>query len=322
VSSPTQGVDQLDPVSHGQKPLDPRWYTQPEYRTGSLRLPDSSALAEEGKRFHELLKRRLRHRDVELPAFPRQIFELLELMRNPNVDATQVDRCLRSDPVVAAEVLRFANSALYAPTERIADLKHAIAFLGFRRLHALALGIAAKVAAGAIVQPLLARRLWTHSVGVGAFAMFLARDLRIDEESAFLGGLLHDVGKIAIAPEIGRIEKTRGVKLSDAEIAALLELHHVEVGRAVAQHWKLPEFVHAVIAHHHGPQAPERDRKLAAAVDLADKLAYALGLGGVAQPCDVFAFPSLEALGLKRGAIEQLYQHGIPAVHAEVRVLS
>lgn len=301
---------------------DARWFDRPEFKSGALTLPDATGLGPSAILLNQILARRRTDGVFELPAFPTPIVQLLELLKNPNVDTNSVVRCLRTDPVVAAEVLRFANSALYAPAEKIIDLRHSVAFLGFRRLHALALGIATKVASGNVVHPKLNHQLWIHSVGAGVLAMLIARELHIDSETAFLGGLLHDVGKIAVASEVTRLQKKLILKLSDAEMMALLELNHLEMGRSLAGHWKLPDVVFSAVVHHHGTPVPDAELRVVSVVDLADKLCYALGLGVRVTPFAILELESFRKLELDEKQASELLEAVTPNLYPEIAELS
>jgi putative nucleotidyltransferase with HDIG domain len=304
-------------------PPEPHWYERPEYQVGAFVPLGESNLTDQGRVMSSMLTRRQGNGIIDLPAFPQQIIQLLELLKNANVDYTNIVKCLRADPVVAAEVLRFANSALYAPTDRIVDLRHAISFLGVRRMHALALGIATKVASGNVVHPRLHRHLWSHSVGCGVMSMLLARELHSDAEAAFLSGLLHDVGKIAVAAEVSRLQKKLIINLSDVDLLALLEIHHVGLGRSLAQHWRLPDLVMSVVSHHHNlDEVPERDAHLVALVQFADMVCYAVGLGAPALTFDILGLPVLERLDIDSSRARAILDSTVPRLYAEISELS
>ncbi|MBI3817981.1 MAG: HDOD domain-containing protein [Planctomycetes bacterium] len=320
IASPDYRHDALS-NAFGIRP-DPRWFEKPEFQTGKIELPGEHDLGSQARLLQQILARRRVDAALELPAFPQPIIQLIELLKNPNVDTAKIARCLKTDPVVAAEVLRFANSALYAPQERIIDLRHAIAFLGFRRLHALALGIATKVTSGNIVHPRLNDQLWIHSVGVGVLSMLIARELHLDQEAAFLGGLLHDVGKIAVASELTRLNKKLILNISERETLALLEVNHSEMGRSLATHWHLPDVVHSVVSFHHEGDPPEKDRLVVAAVDAADKICYAMGIGMHAAPFAVLELKAFETLGLDHSQAAEIVEAVTSKMYGEVADLS
>lgn len=298
-----------------------RWFDAEGYRSGTLKFPTEKDLSPQGAIIGQILSKRKPDGATDLPPFPESIIKLIDLLKNPATDNATIAKCLKTDPVVAAEVLRFANSALYAPTERVVDLRHAVSFLGFRRLHSLALGIATKVTSGAIVGSGLHQKLWIHSVSTGALAALMAREIGADHESAFLCGLLHDVGKIAVAAEIGRLRKKIIVTLSETDMTALLEVHHSAMGRALARYWRLPEIVDYAILYHHGGAVPESALRVCAVVQACDSICYALGLGSPVTPFAVLDIPEWGTLKLSRGQVEALLEGIVPSLYAELTQL-
>lgn len=297
------------------------WHERDAFRAPATGAPAGVPFSRAARRADDLLAERLGSADLDLPPFPQQVFALIELLRDANVDVAIVEEHLRNEPAMAAEVLRFANSGLYAPSSRISDLKHAVGFLGFRRLRSLALGIGVKVAAGNVVDTVTAKRLWVHSVGTGMLSVGLARALHVDDEGAFLGGLLHDVGSIAVASELHRLEVSASLELVDAERHALHNRYHVAFGLNVAELWKLPDVVHQVIAHHHIDGAPSESSAVVSAINLADRIAYGLGFGSPALAFDLFEHPALETFGLTREAAMSLFDGVVSNVIGEVQML-
>jgi len=310
------------PAGFSLAPPERGWFEREEFQSGECTLFVAKDLSDQGRLMSQMLTRRRADGILELPAFPQQIIQLLELLKNPQVDTAKIVKCLRTDPVVAAEVLRFANSALYAPADRIIDLRHAISFLGHRRLHALALGVATKVASGNVVHPKVHRQLWIHSVACGVLAMQIARETKVDPEGAFLGGLLHDVGKIAVAAEISRLQKKLIINLTDSDLFALLEIHHSAFGESLTQHWRLPEIVVSAVVHHHDGKAPSSDQRNVAVIEAADKICYVLGLGAAIPPFAVLQMSAFQTLDLDPAQAAEMLNAAVPRLYAEIAELS
>src|SRR5262249_4998154 len=108
---------------------------------------------------------------------------------------------------------------------------------------------------------------WRHVLAVACAARRMAPEsiasrqpsvtVRIDPEEAFLAGLLHDIGKVAldfVFPKAyqritSRADQTRG-EIADAE-RSILGVDHAIAGRRLAERWNLPEVYHDVIWLHH-----------------------------------------------------------------------
>ena len=74
----------------------------------------------------------------EVAAVPAAAARLLELTRNERSGFTPVVQALAEDPAMAAEVLRIANSPLYAQAEKVSDLKRAVTLIGMAELNVMA----------------------------------------------------------------------------------------------------------------------------------------------------------------------------------------
>ncbi len=205
----------------------------------------------------------LRIRAKQLPSLPASVVALNQAVQDDRCTVDRLLGILQKDPPLSAALLRLANSALYAGDGDVRDLKTAILRLGFDAVANLGTGAAViRTLKGS--DRLDATRLWQHSVAVGLVARGLCRVVKKhgDAETAFLGGLLHDIGKIALdqcfpedyGPVVRKVEE--GVHSVDAE-KELLGLDHAEAGAILAAQWLFPEVIIAMIRDHHRPPAGE-----------------------------------------------------------------
>lgn len=203
----------------------------------------------------------VRQRVRTLPSLPTTVVALGEAVADDRCTVDRLLGILSKDPPLSATMLRLANSAAYGGDREVSDLRTAVMRLGFDAL--LSLGrTAAVIRTFRDVRQLDPLRLWQHSVAVGLTAKAICRLLRmrVQEESAFLAGLLHDIGKIALdrcfseayAPVVQAMRD--GEHLVEAE-RRLLGLTHAEVGAVVAESWHFPDPLVAVLREHHDPPA-------------------------------------------------------------------
>ncbi len=205
----------------------------------------------------------LRLRAKKLPSLPASVLALNQAVQDERCTVDRLLGILQKDPPLSASLLRLANSALYAGDGEVRDLKTAIMRLGFDSVANLGTG-AAVIRTMKGSDRLDLTRLWQHSVAVGLVARGIARLVKKhgDAETAFLGGLLHDIGKIALdqcfpdeyIPVVRRIQE--GIQSVDAE-KELLGLDHAEAGSILAAQWVFPEVIIAMIRDHHAPPAGE-----------------------------------------------------------------
>jgi putative nucleotidyltransferase with HDIG domain len=194
-----------------------------------------------------------------LPSLPLTVVALGEAVQDERCTVDRILGILSKDPSLSATLLRLANSALYSGEGSVMDLRTAVLRLGFDAVANLGTGAAVirTMKGGAHLDAL---KLWQHSVAVGLAAKgvcLLARR-HGQAETAFLTGLLHDVGKIALDtcfPEAyAEVLKlvAEGAHFVDAEREAL-GMTHAEAGALLAADWSFPQAIIEVIRDHHEP---------------------------------------------------------------------
>jgi putative nucleotidyltransferase with HDIG domain len=263
-----------------------------------------------------------------LKPFPAHVVEAMQLLDDLSTSAEEVASALGRDPVLAARVLRLANSALYLRARRVATLREAVVLVGFAAVRSLLVGAVAYDAfrPGAPGYGLDRVQLWQHSLAVATVARQLAGSRERDAEAAFVAGLLHDIGKLALSSALQEqypavLEAVAsGMDFVEAE-QAVLGCDHAQVGAEAARRWNLPDPLITAIAYHHRPDEPE-DPGLADAVHVADALCLMLGVGvGTDQLLHRCSEGALRRLGLSADEIPLLLV-GLADLLAEVASLA
>lgn len=219
---------------------------------------------------------------IELPALPAVANELLTATFDPECDLQIAERILEKDPHMAAQVMRTANSAMFAPPTPIQSLRRAMSHLGLGRIRNVAMAVACESQVFLVdAFKSKAEELLEHSKEVARLSNIAARHLRVDSDEALIVGLLHDVGRAVLLQSIEqvrlvlRVKKKLKIDLSpDVAMAGTTE-RHAEVGAAVLAKWGLPAAMVTAIEHHHNPAAIEDEyvRRLVTVVYLADQVA-------------------------------------------------
>jgi putative nucleotidyltransferase with HDIG domain len=216
------------------------------------------------------LRARIEQGALELPLLPDVAAEVLSLSASDVADARKLADLVHRDQTLAGSVLRIANSPGYAGRGRIVSLQQAVSRLGFTALREIA--FAASVQARCFRIPGFeneTRALWRHALACAVVAREIARSRRRNVETAFLCGLLHDVGKPVLLQALADIGKG-----ASAESLALIDERHPDVGGALALGWSLPAAVTESIAHHHRPSTAPSCPEAAAMTHLADAVAH------------------------------------------------
>ncbi|MBL8174139.1 MAG: HDOD domain-containing protein [Bryobacterales bacterium] len=196
----------------------------------------------------------------KLPVFPAIALKAIKIAQNPMASVAMIEDTVGADPVLAGEVIRAANSPLYSPALKIQSIRQAALFMG--------LPDCCRLLAAAALRPMfqspLVRPLWNHSMEVARLAEALARDsAKAAPDEAFLCGLIHDVGRLALWKLPARLTQQYTTLLQNgcepmfAE-TILAGFDHTVAGREVAKRWALPDaLAHAVEFHHQPEQSDE-----------------------------------------------------------------
>jgi HD-like signal output (HDOD) protein len=250
-----------------------------------------------------------------LPTLPSVIVRVNEQVGNPKTSALDLARTILEDQSLTARLLRLVNSPFYGFPRRIATVTEAVTILGFAPVRSLLLTASVvDLLVGEETPEFSPTGLWEHSVGAAVGAGLLARHTRHeDREEVFVAGLLHDVGKLVLFHFLTKeflavLETSRreDIPIRTAE-QRLLGFTHDQVGRLLAERWKLPVRLSEAIGCHHRPDLAQVGKREAALVHVAEALTRALGLGSGGDD----AVPMLESetwrrLGLQTTILEPL----------------
>ncbi len=140
---------------------------------------------------------------VSLPGVPQIVTRLQQMLSDPEVGIPQLVPVINYEPVLVGRVLQMANSAALNPTrKKVADIRTAVTRVGFDLLRSAALAYAMRQLSQAHqvkdIRPHL-EALWERSAWTAAVSFVIARKFtRVNRDLAFLGGLMHGVGKLFI----------------------------------------------------------------------------------------------------------------------------
>jgi HD-like signal output (HDOD) protein len=191
-----------------------------------------------------------------LPVFPQAALRILQLLDQPESTPGQIERIAAADPVVAGNLVRVGNSALYMGYPEVSSIRGAVMRLGCLATRKIALATVFRprfIRAG--MRPLL-----PHALEAAELAHHLAsRASAVDPEEAFLCGLLHDLGKLLV-DRLNLFDSARMRGLLDHGCPPvyaenlLIGCDHGKAGRDIAAHWRLPARHAEAIHYHHQPE--------------------------------------------------------------------
>jgi putative nucleotidyltransferase with HDIG domain len=201
-----------------------------------------------------------------IPTIPTIILPLLEMLAAPIEDVAihSIEQLVATDPSIAAQCLKMANSPLYG-VRRIESIGGALGILGLRRVQSILLTCSLNKVVSRGRWGVDPDAFWRHSLGCALVTRKMAELIAYqDLEQAYLAGLLHDLGmivsSIVCADEFrGALQQaaTRRVALNVTEQEEM-GFTHCESGAILARQWRLTHEVTDVIEAHHllDPQRP------------------------------------------------------------------
>ena len=221
----------------------------------------------------------------KLPSLPAVVVELLESMDDDGAGMQQLAAKLSRDQALVAKVLRVANSSFYGLQGKVDSIADAVVVLGLRGVRTLATAAAVtNVFASTTSDDYDFRLFWRHSIATALCAREIAIALRLNEGNAFTAGLLHDIGRLALASCFPRhfaaviaCRKAGDITWRQAE-QQVLGLDHAELGQMLTERWRFPVAMSSAIGAHHTPA--HAGDPLVAVLHVADVLAHALDLAG------------------------------------------
>jgi diguanylate cyclase (GGDEF)-like protein len=241
--------------------------------------------------------------------------QVLELAQKADVDIAEIARIICKDPAMSSKLLRTVNSSFYGRSQHVSTISHALVILGLQSVKTLVLGFS-------LVTNLSKNKgkgfkhitYWRRSIFAATAARTLASKIGlVQQEEAFLTALLKDIGMLVLdqvlAEQYGEIHSK--VNTHQELVAAeqqSLGMTHADVGRILAEQWKLPPLLSTPIAFHHSPQKVEDPalRKLTELVGLAGRCADVFVDENAAEAIATVRKMAQQAHGLSEAEVDAL----------------
>jgi putative nucleotidyltransferase with HDIG domain len=246
-----------------------------------------------------------------IPQIPAIAARVVALLAKPDADGNEISRLIHEDQQLAADVIAFSNSSLFAGATKNTNIPQAIGRVGFRRTRSLIFAASLRAVIYSGCEATRAENLWRHAVGCAAISACIAQNLRCNADDLYLAGLLHDVGKTVVLSLLDTIAlRCNHLPLRPEFVDHMLVLHHENVGCAVVTHWALPPHVEEAVRSHTDTAGIEMTRQQAI-VALANNACHRLGVGET-DDGRLIAGPSiLEALGAAEVDLPRILE-GVP----------
>lgn len=242
-------------------------------------------ISREKRQTHSDIPDKILQKVSAFPSMPKAGIELRALLSENDVSIDEIERILRHDPGLAANVLRLANSAFFGIPSKVATLKQAVILLGIKRFSKIAVGACMNKTMDTAVEGygLSPGELWLHSIAVSITAEALAKNRRLAETiDVFTPALLHDLGKLVLGkfvkaeqPKIDSLV-AKGVPFFIAE-KEILKTDHAEIGALILSKWSFPDDLINAVRWHHYPEGLEHSNLHPEIVYIANLLCHSSG---------------------------------------------
>ncbi|HRK29631.1 MAG TPA: HDOD domain-containing protein [Tepidisphaeraceae bacterium] len=272
----------------------------------------------------------------DLPTLPAVAVRVLQVTQDDKSSSADVVRLIESDPSLTTRILKLVHRADLGVRGEVNSVDRAVKLLGFDAVRSAVLAVSVfdtfRTSPSGGASKFSREDFWKHCVAVACCAELIAielkrvhgRDAGADASDAFVCGLLHDLGKVALDAALPKsfsrvvdaAELLRG-NIADVE-RQVIGLDHMVVGKRLAERWGLPASIRETIwLHGHAPTAlpgTVQHPQLVNVVTLADVVVREMHLGWSGN----YTFTPtrqalLDAIGLTSeqviGAVAELVKH-------------
>jgi len=261
---------------------------------------------------HQPLKQ-LAARIDSLPSLPTLYAELVEALKSEDSSVQQIGDIISKDPGLTTKILKMVNSSFFGLLQRVSNPAKAVSLLGLDLVQTIVLASGTFEKFNKLkLKGVSIERMWDHAMATALLAKTIAQEAcldRADVDTAFMAGLLHDIGKLLIAANMPDEYRSvtdhmsaNGCSMASSE-NQMIGTTHAAIGAYLLGLWGLPDPIIEAVALHHDPGSASAKRIGASAIaHIADAFANAgchLGdSGDLRKDLDGLDWAFIEQLGL------------------------
>ena len=214
----------------------------------------------------------------KLPLLPTVASKVMEITQRENYSLRDLSNVILTDQVIAAQVLKQANSLAFGGGREIDSMPLALQRLGSETITNIVFALSLQsMSSGRDLFLPTKKRLWEHSSACALLARNIALPVQLDHNLAFLCALMMDFGKIVLLSIVQDLMTTdRANQKTPAEaVNEVIEAYHPKAGNEVGRKWQLPAPVLEAMTYHHNLTAAGEHRAYAAVASFSDVLVTA-----------------------------------------------
>lgn len=247
------------------------------------------------------------------PVMPHAVAEIVRSIDDDCLFLGDLEKKIESDTGMLTGVLKLVNSARYNIPGGVSTTRQAILVLGSNAIRSLAcIGGVSGFFEQQNKTNFDIKKFMLHNIGVACCAKHIARLCGVNQDIAFISGLLHDVGvffEVTALPAeflvVTDYMRSYDCDRLEAE-QVVLGVNHATIGSMLAKSWNFPESISEAIANHHQITA-ESVSSLNCVVHIANVLAHGLDLGGRGDQVPQLSSFALDYLTLDLKRVSHLF---------------
>jgi putative nucleotidyltransferase with HDIG domain len=208
-----------------------------------------------------MMKELLDHRSLKeivskidsLPTLPAIYVELVEELKAEDASIDKIGDIISKDIGLTTKILKMVNSSFFGLRQHITNPAKAVSLLGLDLIKAIVLTSGAFDKFKNLKYPGFSlEQMWEHAMTTGTFAKIIAKESGLDRkasDTAFMAGLLHDIGKLLIAAHLPdsyrvilKLIQLKSMSMAEAE-TAVIGTTHAGVGAYLLGLWGLPDAI-------------------------------------------------------------------------------
>ncbi|MCP5046305.1 MAG: HDOD domain-containing protein [bacterium] len=217
----------------------------------------------------------------EFPSMPSVVLTLMSKLNDPETTVTEIEQLINMDPGLVSYILNLTNSLIFGLREEVYDVSRAVVLLGLSNMRSMMTSYSIRLLCKIITNPNAQEYLWGHSLSVGVMAKVISQKVYGSEQpNAYVFGLLHDIGKIALyihnprkfqkSLEVG-IDKGMDFVYCEKQ---LFGYSHIEAGYFMTGKLGFSQKMKDIVLFHHDPEFAPPGDKMPWIVSLSNELSH------------------------------------------------
>lgn len=197
--------------------------------------------------------------ELKLPSLPRAAVRILTLANDPDVEIRELCSAIEHDPGIASRVVQLSNSSLFGISRRVTSVQQAVVVLGLRMVRLSIMGATVSVVLPKSGDVNRLANCWRRILTNASGCRLAARMFQLDEDEAFLAGMMQDIMMLVLANHLGDeyiALLSRGEWDNASPPIHRLEYEafgstHAELGGKMLETWSYPPVIIDAVARHH-----------------------------------------------------------------------